>query len=66
MRKSSRQKSERELLEEIKALLIVTASKLGVKSEDMSKALGIDGSVIRHILAGTKYKKKNARKTDKK
>jgi len=50
-------KTER-LLEEIKNLLILQLSKSEVKSEEIGKILGIDGSSVRHILAGTKHKKK--------
>lgn len=58
-----REKSERELQEEIKTILLVIASKLGAKSEDIGRALGVDGSRIRHILRGSE--KKNVAKKRK-
>jgi len=56
--KKSREKAERELFEEIKALLVIIASKVGVTSEEMGKSLGVGGSAIRNILSGTKHKNK--------
>ena len=46
------------LLEDIRNLLIFQLTKSNVKSEEIGKVLGIDSSTIRHILAGTKHKKK--------
>lgn len=46
------------LLEDVKALLILQLTKLNVKSEEIGKVLGVDGSTIRHILVGTKRKQK--------
>lgn len=49
---SPREKSEKELLSEIKSLLVVIASKLGAKSEEIGKAIGVKGSQIRKIRTG--------------
>ncbi len=53
------------LLEEIKSLIILQLSKSNIKSEEIGKVLGTDGSTIRHILAGTKHKRKKNEKTKK-
>ncbi|MBS3104191.1 hypothetical protein J4222_04470 [Candidatus Woesearchaeota archaeon] len=45
------------LLEQIKSLMILQMSKSNIKSEEIGKVLGTDGSNIRHILAGTKHKR---------
>jgi len=48
------------LLEDIKSLLILQASKAGVSSEEIGKCLGVGGSRIRNILTGVgKMKEKN-------
>ena len=46
------------ILEEIRNLIILQLTKSEVKSEEIGKILGIDSSSVRHIIAGTKYKKK--------
>ena len=56
--KPRREKSERELLEEIKHLLILLAFKSGAKSEDIGKCIGVKGSRIRNILTGVRKSKK--------
>jgi len=57
MKKKPREKSERELLEEIRSLLVIIASKSGAKSDEIGKALGVGGSRIRNILTGVGKKK---------
>lgn len=47
---------------DIKALLILIATKLGANSKEIGNCLGIDDSAIRHILRGTG--KKKAKKRD--
>ena len=59
MKKKPREKSERELLEDIKSLLILTLYKSGTKSDQIGKVLGVKGSRIRNILSGIGKTKKN-------
>ncbi len=54
-----REKSERELLEDIKSLLILALSKSGFTSEQIGKSIGVKGSRIRNILSGVGKNKKN-------
>lgn len=51
-KKKTNEKSEKELLSEIKSLLVVIASKLGAKSEEIGKAIGVKGSQVRKIRTG--------------
>jgi len=46
---------------DIKALLILIATKLGANSREIGNCLGVDDSAIRHILRGTrrKFKKRD-------
>lgn len=46
------------LMEDVKSLLILQLVKSGLKSEEIGKCLGVDGSTIRHIIGGTKKKSK--------
>lgn len=59
-KKKPREKSERELLEEIRSLLVLLVSKSGATSDEIGKCLGVGGSRIRNILTGVgKNKNKN-------
>jgi len=51
------------LLEDIRNLLILQLTGTKVNSEEIGKVLGIDGSSVRHILAGTKHKKRRNNET---
>ena len=44
--------SDKKLLKDIRALLVVVASKLGAKSDEIGKALGVKGSQVRKIRTG--------------
>ena len=56
-------KDEKQLLEEIKSLLILIASKSGAKQEEIGKCLGVSGNQVGNILSGfTKNKKKDGKK----
>jgi len=50
--KKPREKSERELLEDIKSLLVLIASKSNATSDDIGKCIGVGGSRVRNILTG--------------
>jgi len=45
-------------LEDIRNLIILQLSKSKIGSEEIGKIIGIDASSVRHILAGTKHKRK--------
>lgn len=45
-------KDEKQLLEEIKALLVLIASKSGAKQEEIGKCLGVSGNQAGNILTG--------------
>jgi len=47
-----------EPLEAIKRLLILALLRDGVKSEDIGKTIGMDGSSIRHLIPVRKIKEK--------
>jgi Mn-dependent DtxR family transcriptional regulator len=57
MEKKMSDKTEK-LLEDIRNLLVLHLSKAKVNSEEIGKIIGIDSSSVRHILAGTKHKRK--------
>lgn len=57
MEKKMSDKTEK-LLENIRDLLILQLSKTKVTSEEIGKIIGMDSSSVRHILAGTKHKRK--------
>ncbi len=46
---------------DIKALLILIATKLHANSKEIGDCLGVDDSAIRHILRGTGKKKEKGR-----
>lgn len=58
-----REKNERDLLEDIKSLLVLIASKSGSNSEQIGKVLGVKGSRIRNILTGVGKNKKNSKES---
>lgn len=43
---------------DIKALLILIATKLGANSKEIGACLGVDDSAIRHIIRGSWKKKR--------
>ena len=55
--KKSREKSERELLEDIKRLLVIIATKGKTTQEEVGKCLGVGKTQINNILAGVGTKK---------
>ncbi len=60
-KKKPREKSERELLEEIRNLLVLLISKSKTTSNEIGKCLGVGGSRIRNILTGVGKNKKNSK-----
>lgn len=55
--KKPREKSERELLEDIKKLLIIIATKNKASQEEIGKCLGVGRTRINNILMGVGVKK---------
>lgn len=55
--KNQKNNETQKTLEQIRDLLIMQLSKSGVKSDEIGKTIGLDGSTVRHILAGTKAKR---------
>ena len=59
--KKPREKSERELLEDIKRLLILIATKGKATQEEVGTCLGVGNTRINNILLGADFKKKKAK-----
>ena len=57
-----REKDDKQLLEEIKILLILIASKLGAKQDEIGKSLGVSGNQVGNIISG--FAKKRGKKNE--
>lgn len=45
------ERSERQLLDDIRKLLMLLAIKAGATSDEIGRTLGLDSSTVRHLMA---------------
>lgn len=62
-KKSPREKSDKELLDDIKRLLILLITKGEATQEDVGKCLGVGKTQINNLLMGVGKNKKNSKDT---